>query len=131
MPRRKKTPVEKGPALEAIPDIVENAPETTRSEAMAKEDQGIKLEDLRVAYVVGLTPDNNFVFELFGQDPGLVELLGIHAHAINRIQRIYDDKQIQGDRLTHEVGKAVAILNQKLDQILQVIAPREPDNKLG
>jgi len=139
------------PKLEAVSRI-EETPETTRNQVTSQQEgvteqpysipaeqieqeglqtEGMKLEDLKVAYVVGLTPDDNFVFELFGRAPGLVELLGIHQHACKRVDRIYDDKQVSGDRLIHEVGKAVAMLNQRLDQVLQVVAPREPDNRLG
>jgi len=145
MPRRKKEEetVKEAEVVrmkEAAAEADEVTPETTRSVAQPveqgvagqPEQQQVNLEDLKVGYVVGLTEEGDFVFELFGKDPGLVELLGIHQHATNRVQRIYDDKQIAGDRLIHEVGKAVAMLNQRLEQIAQaVMPPRQPDNKLG
>ncbi len=130
MPGKKNTQkTEEKSKLEIVPEPKKEISVVT-DETPVKEDSGLRFEDLKVAYIVGLTPDDNFVFELFGQKPGLVELLGIHHHACKRVDRIYDDKQISGDRLIHEVGKAISTINQKLDQVLQVIAPKVPDNKL-
>ena len=95
-----------------------------------KGEQKLSLEDLKVGYIVGLTPNGDFVFELFGKEPGLVELLGIHQHAMHRVNRIYDEKQFSGDRLIHEVGKAISALNLKLDQLMSHVLPKNPDNKL-
>lgn len=127
MPRKKKTG-----------DIGENTPDLNMVEATLKEPQKTEVEqkemkatDLKVGYVVGLTPDGNFIFELLGSERGLVELLGIHQHATKKVNRIYDEHQLSGDRLTHEVGKAVAISVQKIDQLLSLIAPQKPDNNLG
>tara|TARA_Y100000310_G_C20637076_1_gene791758 strand:+ start:49 stop:510 length:462 start_codon:yes stop_codon:yes gene_type:complete len=75
----------------------------------------VALEDLKIGYVVGLTQEDRFVFELFGVSKGLVELLGIHQHASKRVNRIYDDQQMSGDRLLHEVGRAVAAIAQRID----------------
>ena len=90
----------------------------------------IRLEDTKIAYVVGMDQEGNFIFQVFGKEAGLLQLLGIHAHATRRVQALYDDKQIAGDRIVHEVGKAVAQAHAKLDQLLAVIAPKAPDNKI-
>jgi hypothetical protein len=116
--------------VEETPEAPE-APEAASVEAPAEEKkEGISLKDLKVGYVVGLTDEGNFVFELVGTDPGLVELLGVNAHAAERVRQIYARTQMTGDALTTEVGKGLAIINQKIDQLLGVIAPKKPDNKL-
>ena len=108
------------------------APEVVgKAEDQAMPQKEVKLEDTKIAYVVGMDQEGNFLFQIFGKEAGLLQLLGIHAHATRRIQAIYDDKQIAGDRLTHEVGKAVAAINQKIDQLLSAVAPKPPDNKLA
>jgi len=94
-------------------------------------DKEVRLEDTKIAYIVGMDQEGNFLFQVFGKEPGLLQLMGIHAHATRRVEAIYQDKQITGDRLVHEVGKAVALVNVKMDQVLQVIAPKKPDNQLG
>jgi hypothetical protein len=83
---------------------------------------------LKVGYVVGLTEEGNFVFEILGSQRGLVELLGIHQYADRKITAIYDDNQMSGDRLVHEVGKASAMALQKLDQLIG--AQKKPDNQI-
>ena len=85
------------------------------SETLKEAVSTITLEDLKIAYVVGLTEEDQFIFEMFGQDRGLVQLLGIHQHASRRVEKIYDDQQMSGDRLMHEVGKAIAEVSKKLD----------------
>ena len=96
--------------------------------------QGISLNDLRHGYLVGLTDDGNFVFELLGKEKELVPLLGLHRYAGERVQLEYNKTQMAGDVLTHEVGKAVNNLNQKIDALgsllTQLNNARTPDNKL-
>jgi len=136
MPRKKKTqeadvvPMKAPEVVEAEPEMSPDLQEGPIAAPGQPEQQQLSLNDLKMGYIVGLTPDGNFVFELLGQEKGLVELLGIHEHATKRVDRIYEDSQLSGDRLTHEVGKAIAIVNQKIDQLLQVIAPPKPDNKI-
>ena len=88
------------------------------------------LDDLEVGYVVGLTDEGNFIFDVFGKRKGLVEILGLQQHAAFKIQSIYNQTQVAGDSLVNEVGKGISTLHQKIDQLLAVIAPKEPDNKL-
>ena len=99
--------------VEAAAEAVEVAAEATGTEGGSP--TSVSLEDLKIGYVVGLTAEDRFVFELFGQNKGLVELLGIHQHASRKVNRVYDDQQMSGDRLLHEVGRAVAAIAQRLD----------------
>ena len=57
--------------------------ETDSPEAKALTD---KLADLSVGYVVGLTNSGDFVFEVLGEHPGLVQLMGLHQYAAHRVQ---------------------------------------------
>ena len=114
--RTKKSPTKKetvAETVEAAAEAVEVAAEATGAEGGAP--TSVSLEDLKIGYVVGLTAEDRFVFELFGQNKGLVELLGIHQHASRKVNRVYDDQQMSGDRLLHEVGRAVAAIAQRLD----------------
>ena len=113
-------------STEATPVVNEEA----EAQQSTEEGEQLSLNDLRIAYVVGLTPKGDFVFEVYGKEKGLVELLGVHQHAVKKVDRIYQDSQAQGDRLTFEVGRAVAALTQKVDQLLAVVAPKKPDNQL-
>jgi hypothetical protein len=109
----------------------------TKEEELQKEvqetqpDKGISLDDLDTAYVVGLTKDGDFVFELLGTNKGLVQLLGVNQHANAKVEQIYNNMQGAGDALVHEVGKGLSVLNQKIDRILNVVDPKKPDNNLG
>lgn len=123
MPRKRKNEVVDAPKLEVVKEQVEG-------EDVPEKEDTQQPPELKIGYVVGLTPEGRFVFELLGQERGLVELLGIHQHATKRVNRIYDDNQLGGDRLVHEVGKALGVINQKIEQLLNVVAPRKPDNSL-
>jgi len=111
------------------PEVVKDV-EPQKVQEVAPEKKEVKLEDTTIAYVVGMDQEGNFIFQIFGKEAGLLQLLGIHAHATRQIEAIYDDKQMSGDRLTHEVGKAVQVVNQKIDELLRAIAPKKPDNIL-
>lgn len=128
----------KAPEVEEQVEVREATPEEqpelhleepTMEEAPAEEQQ-LSLNDLAVGYVVGMDQQGNFIFQVVGQQPGLVELLGIHSFAGERVKDLFNAKQGKGDPLVNEVGKAVMALHQKVDQLLNVIAPKKPDNEL-
>lgn len=86
------------------------------------------LNDLDCGYVVGVK-DGNFVFELVGKDKkDLLKLLGIHKFAVLRVRQTFDQTQMTGDSLVHEVGKALQVINQKIDMLVQ--AQKKPDTQL-
>lgn len=77
----------------------------------------------KVGYAVGITDEGQFDFAVFGSEPGLVELMGLHKYAEMRIQKLLQEKQMSGDTLVHEVGKAVAALHQKIDKLMGAGGP--------
>ena len=106
-------------------DEVIEAPVTSAAEP---EKKAMNPADMRVGYAVGLTKEGEFFFEVFGQDAGLVQLLGIQEYARQRIEAITQDRMMRGDRLTHEVGKILGELSQKLDAVLATVAPKKPND---
>lgn len=92
--------------------------------------QQVTMDDLQVGYVVGLTKTGDFVFNILGAKPGLLEVLGLHKHAEQKIARLYDGNHMQGDALVFELGKMVAQLDQKVAALLNAVAPKKPDNAL-
>lgn len=117
---------------EEVEAVETTAQEETQPAAPAAPEpqDGVALSDLKVAYVVGLTEDGNFVFDVVGQKKDLLSLLGLHEHASRQVNKIYNGSQMSGDALVHEVGKGIAVLNQKVDAVLGVVAPKKPDNSL-
>ena len=134
---KKSKRTKKSSTKETVAETVEAATEAADMAATLDTGDGtaptsVALEDLKIGYVVGLTQEDRFVFELFGQNKGLVELLGIHQHASRRVNRVYDDQQMSGDRLLHEVGRAVAAIAQRLDGLAgaeEVVASEEATTK--
>ncbi|MAG39551.1 hypothetical protein CMI41_01105 [Candidatus Pacearchaeota archaeon] len=125
---KKNKRTKKSSTKDTVTETVEAAAQvaTEAAEAASVEEgtsgTSVALEDLKIGYVVGLTQEDRFVFELFGLNKGLVELLGIHQHASRKVNRVYDDQQMSGDRLLHEVGRAVAAIAQRLDGALGTTA---------
>jgi hypothetical protein len=132
---KKRTKKSSTKAKETVEKTVEAAAEAlgVAAEATATPEEGasssVSLEDLKIGYVVGLTQEDRFVFEMFGVSKGLVELLGIHQHASRKVDQVYNDQQMSGDRLLHEVGRAVAAIAQRLDGLTgtaeELVAPEE------
>lgn len=94
------------------------------------EQQTVDVNEMQIAYLVGLQPDGNFFFQVFGQKQGLVELMGLHQHVTHRLTMLQDQKVGAGDMLTVESLKQLQVLNQKLDALLNVVAPKPPENDL-
>lgn len=88
----------------------------------------LALADLRMGYVVGITDDGNFVFDVVGKEQGLLELLGLQKFAESKIQSALDANQNQGDKLLFEIGKTVSILAQEVGKLVAVL--KRPDNSL-
>jgi hypothetical protein len=85
-------------------------------------------EDLKMGYIVGLTKEGNFVFELVGKDRTLVELLGLHQYAQKRVYSILDEINGSGDRLIKEVGQLINKMAIRLESVVKAVV--KPDNKL-
>jgi hypothetical protein len=92
--------------------------------------QQINIDDTVVSYVVGLQADGNFFWQVYGQRPGLAELIGIHDHATTCVNREKAKKTGSGDALTAAVVREVQALNQKLDLLMNKLVPKKPDNVL-
>jgi len=90
-------------------------------------------KDVSVGYVVALRGDGEFVFEFFGQNPGLVELLGLHKYSEFRINQLFEVSQrtgvsalaIQLQQLTETLKTVVkSLLASKTEQPLPPLAPK-------
>ena len=73
-------------------------------------------DEYKSAYIVGVTQDDQFVFDFAGTDIGLVELLGLHAFAGHRIQKILSQKEGTGDSISkailHKLQEGVLVMQQ-------------------
>ena len=78
------------------------------------------LQDAKIAYIVGVDKDNQLFFDIMGTQVELLQLMGLHEFAGEKIKGIKDERFMSGDRLTHEVGKAVAFTNDKVAELLRV-----------
>lgn len=103
-------------------EVVEETKEPTQ--------EVVNLNDMVIAYTVGLKPDGNFFFQVSGQNQGLVELMGIHQYASKRMDVLIDQRSGTGDALTMELGKGLQLILDKVNQLVNVVAPKPPDNKL-
>lgn len=91
--------------------------------------------DLATGYVVGLTKEGQFLFQVLGDAPGLAELMGLCEHAKERIRLIYSTRQVTNDalsvRMIEDLAKIVMDLNAKADFLMKQMGVQvTPDNKL-
>lgn len=90
-------------------------------------------KDLSTGFVVGLTKDGAFLFQVLGTEPGLAELMGLLEHAKERVRILYSSKQVTTDamaaRMINELGQMVNSLDQKLTRLVNKLDPK-PENKL-
>lgn len=78
----------------------------------------IDLTNLVAGYVVGVNKEGDLFFESIGK-ANLLNLSGLNHFATTKVNQLWGQKLMTGDRLTHEVGKAVALVNAKLDQLAE------------
>lgn len=82
-----------------------------------------QLPPMKSGYVIGISEDDQFVFEILGSEPSIVDLLGLHTLAGDRITT----------RVDFQLGGTSATTLAKLDSILSILtgAPAAPGgNKL-
>ncbi len=110
-----------------MPVETDETPVEVQEEAKP-EQKALTLSDLRMGYVVGITEDGNFVFDVVGKEQGLLELLGLQKFAEAKIKNVLDANQNQGDKLLFEVGKTVGVLAQEVAKLVNTL--KKPDNNL-
>jgi hypothetical protein len=71
-------------------------------------------EQIRYAYVVGVKNNGQFVFDVHGDEVGLIELMGLHQYADRRIKGVFDDNHGTGDAITMQLFKMLQELGAKL-----------------
>lgn len=79
---------------------------------------------LRFGYTVGVNEDGSFVFDLHGEDKGIVQLLGLTRFAEYQIERIHNISMKQGDAL---LNQGLALLFQELQTIKEAVGVKPVD----
>lgn len=83
-------------------------------------------KQLKVGYLVGITPQGKFVFNVVGGDQTLDGLVASHRHATDVVDQVWDSKFKRGGSVQNLIANTLVQLNNKLDMILK----SEPENKL-
>ena len=100
--------------LENVADQIVNT-----SEVKTQPPQQLNLEDFKVGYVVGIDSHDKVFFRPFGYSNEFHGLLGVHEIASKFMSAVVGDKLMTGDRIVHEVGKAVGGLTEKVDKLTE------------
>jgi hypothetical protein len=90
----------------------------TQDEVETKKDKAPNLDHLACGYIVGLQPNGDIVWHVLGEQPGLVQLLGLHKYADYRLNIAVDINQGYGMPL---VVKQLASLGQTVETILSML----------
>ncbi|RLF68160.1 MAG: hypothetical protein DRN26_00390 [Thermoplasmata archaeon] len=72
---------------------------------------------IKCGYVIGVMENGKFVFEILGSTPGLVELLGLHKLAGERIAAKTDA----------HLGGNFSLIFEKLDELLKQVGVKQGD----
>lgn len=86
-----------------------------------------ELPEVSCGYVVGIKPNGEFVFEVVGTEPGLVQLLGLHEYAKHRLTVAKDINQQYGVPL---LSQQIAQLAQMQKVILNMLTQQTKDTFL-
>lgn len=94
-------------------------PKAAKPEPAPTTGQSFVVPPMKTAFVSGLSEEGELVFQVFGEDLTLVELLGLKEFTQFKISQVLGQQQMAGDTLTNEVGQAVKALHTKLDHLAQ------------
>ena len=73
---------------------------------------------VKAAFTVAVLTNGELSFKTFGDQTTLVNLLGLNEYAKICIRQSVNHQTCSGDYRVDEVGKAVALVNSKIDQLL-------------
>ena len=84
-----------------------------------------KESPVKMAYTVGVKEDGQFIFEVTGSKPSLLELLGLQTFAGKKIEIMYGRSQIEGEvgimtrlqMLDHKFNKTLETLNHLFNSL--------------
>lgn len=108
--------------MDEVLEVVDSLDTSTQS----TQSKQLSLDQLKTGYVVGLTPEGEFVFELVGKDQGLVEVLGLHQYAGLRVNVLADLNQGLVGTMVRDLMKHVATLTQELAKLTTGNLPSVP-----
>lgn len=112
---------------EAPASVVEENPVGSQLEVKADEEDAVapaadaeekEESPVRVGYTVGVREDGNFVFQITGEKPGLVEILGTHVYASKKIGLLYDRSQMEGQQA---IAAQFGLLGQKFNKMIETL----------
>jgi hypothetical protein len=118
----------KSSTIEAQVSVQDNDP-TVQVDTEVPADTPVSEEDaslMRFGYTVGVKEDGSFIFDLHGEEKGVVQLLGLTKFAENQINRIQDIALKQGDAL---LNQGLALIFQEIQVMKRAmgLVPNEPD----
>lgn len=106
--------------------------ETTAKVEAAEEEQVNLAEDLKFGYLVGVKGDGSFVFQILGEEKGVVQLMGINQFARRQLEVISDANMNQGEPLLangiNAIGQELVRLRQAVTQLLPKPEAETPED---
>lgn len=101
-----------------------NEEETKKVITSATElDKTLTTDNLQCGYLVGLSKekdgkDGQFIFQLLGEERGLLQLQGLHGYASNHIQKLTDEALKVGNGFIVDIlSQVTQALVEKLDKV--------------
>lgn len=89
----------------------QNTPQLTEEEKKAA-------PEITSGYIIGIQPNGDLIFDILGQNTGIVQLLGLHTLAGQQINVMKDLKSNTGwPRLTKQLDSAIGMLKTILSTL--------------
>jgi hypothetical protein len=85
-------------------------------------------KDLRFGVLAGLQQSGDFLFEMFGTEKTLTNLMGLQKFISTRMKAEKDRNLGTGDALSLQLAQMMTQLSQKMDVVISLL--KKPDNEL-
>lgn len=112
-------------AKEEEETVQEEQPQGENLEGEKPPTKAVNLPEMKCGYVVGIQPDGEFVFEVMGEEVGLIELMGLHKYADHRLEVAKDISQAYGPAL---ISQQIGQMNQMVKVLLNMQTQQAKNN---
>ena len=97
----------------------ENGTEMEQQELPLVTEEVDTQQELKYGYVVGVRENGEFVFNVTGNNIGVIELMGLQKYAESRVANIVNTNQGTGDAITIQLLARIDGLTAALKQLLE------------
>lgn len=98
-------------------NVINTTAEPVEADSQEEVDDG---QQLKFGYVVGLRKNGKFYFDVTGDTLGVIELMGLHSYASQRVKNVVATNQGTGDAISLEILSRLDALTKAFNKAVTI-----------